>query len=953
MSIFESLHPRLIEMLNKVGITRPTAAQEKSIGYILGGDHTLLIAPTGIGKTEAAAIPVFDSLLRAGPGKPGRRGFRVIYVTPLRALNRDIVARLEKWGEYLGIPVGLRHGDTSRYERTKQSRNPPDFLITTPETLQILFTGRRLLKHLEAVRYVIVDEVHELCSNMRGAQLSVVLERLELISAQTPVRVGLSATVGVDSIVETANFLGGMARRVKVVRIDSKKRMSVSVITPRAYDDGGKLEAELACTGDELASILLSRQLIEKLHPVLFFVNTRQTAEVLASRLTLFDPELPVGIHHGSLSKEVRTSMEDDFKAGRLKGLICTSSLELGIDVGFVDNVIQFSSPREVSRLVQRMGRSGHRVGRISKGTIIASRPDDIMESGVVARRALAGELESIRVVREPLAVLSNQIMAWCMEGSGGENGLIDRDMLKTIRRAYPFSTLGKDVFFRLLEELAEMRLIWWDRESGKVTRRKQTRDYFYDNISMIRDEKVYKVTDIATRRPVGTLDEEFVSVYLEPSTKFIVRGRAWVVVEIQKDSILAAPGDDIGAIPSWVGEEIPVPFEVAQEVGRARAMICTMLLEDNGDREHVVDELRERYYLGGEAARKYVDYIDGQMKGHTVPLHDRILLERQGRAVVLNTCFGTRTNETLALLLSSLIAGRLGTGIETSTEAYRIVLDVPHSFGMNDIANTLSYIVPEDVEKLLSVVLRNSPLARWHFIYTAKKFGAIRKEAELGKVNMGYLMSSYGDTLIFEETIRRLLADRLDPKNTAGILHGLRAGTIELVTAEGLSPISMEGLSDRSTLISPYKADSSVLKALKARLLKQRVVLVCMNCHSFSHKIIRDIPVRKRAVCWNCGGTYLAALRDYELDTLEFLKCSGSSRERTAGERKRMDRLMANASLIAKHGRKGAMTLMGRGIGPRRAARILPQPFEFEEDLLREILRAEIEYARTRQFWD
>jgi len=951
MSVFETLHPRLRELLKQVGIISPTAAQERSLGHILKGEHTLLLAPTGIGKTEAAAIPVFESLIREGVPASENRGFRVIYTTPLRALNRDIISRLRKWGEYLGIRVGLRHGDTPRSERTRQSRDPPDFLITTPETFQILFTGSRLIEHLRTVRYVIMDEVHDICGNLRGAQLSVVLERLERITRHPPVRVGLSATVRMDSVIEVATFLGGMGRSVKVERIETGKEMQLTVVTPRSAPGQKALEAELACTGEELESILTSLELMKEAQPVLFFVNTRQTAEVLASRIALIDPDFPVGIHHGSLSKEVRTSMEDDFKGGALKGLICTSSLELGIDVGFVKHVIQFSSPREVTRLVQRIGRAGHRVGEISMGQVLATRPDDIMESGVIVRRAVSGELETIRAVRNPLAVLSNQIIASTMESGRKMHKGMDEAFFEIVKRSYPFSTLEKGLYYRLLDELSKLGLIRWDPDSGELSRRKRAMDYFYDNISMIRDEKVYRIIDIATRRSIGTLDEEFVSAYLGDGVKFIMRGRAWVVVEMSGESILVSPGDDIGAIPSWIGEEIPVPFDVAQEVGRAREALCSALERNEGEKIAALEAFRAGYQMSEAALERYVDYIREQTKVGVVPISNTILVEREGSTVVINTCFGTRCNETLSLLLSSLLASRLGRGLETSTDAYRIVLEVPHTLSTNILVELLTTIVPGDVERILSVVLKNSSRARGYFVYMAKKFGAIRKDADIGSVNLGYLARSYGDSLILEETIARVLEDYLDTESLAKVFLGIRDGTMEVLTATGLSPISLEGLDDRASVMSPYKADSTVLEALRSRLLKQSVILVCMNCGKFSHKTVADIPERGHNECWNCGGTYLAVLHDHELERISLLKKDRNTM--TAKERKQLDRFFASASIVAEHGRKGVMTLMGRGIGPRRAIRILPQPFEFEEDFLREILRAEIEYARTRQFWD
>lgn len=951
MSFFESLHPEMRELLIKEGISRPTAAQIKSFDHIISGQHTLIIAPTGIGKTEAAVIPVFEHLLEIRGNGELEPGFKVIYTTPLRALNRDMIARLKGWGNALGISVGLRHGDTPRTERTRQSLKPPDFLITTPETLQILFTGSRLIEHLRQVRFVVVDEIHDICPNDRGAQLSVVLERLEEISRHKVVRIGLSATIGFTSILEVGNFLGGMGRKVKVVNVAEEENTSIEVITPSVDHDAMDLAVELSCSHEEMASIVSSRDLIERYSPVLFFVNTRQTAEMLTSRIGMMKGEFPLGIHHGSLAKEVRMTMEKEFKSKRLNGLVCTSSLELGIDVGFVDHVIQFSSPREVTRLIQRVGRAGHGVGRTSRGTILATRNDDIMESGVIARRALAGELEPIKIPKNPLAVLANQIMGACMVKGEGARLIKGSKFYDNIKRSYVFRDLPRDTFYRLLRELDGMYLLNYDPVDDILTRKRKTMKYFYDNISMIRDEKIFRVIDIASRRPVGTLDEGFVTVHLEPMVKFIVKGQAWVVVEIEKDTVIAASSDDIGAIPSWIGEDIPVPYEVAREVGEVRDGISAALNDRKTDMAVWGERLREKYRLSERGWERYLAYIRKQIKDHSLPTHRTISIEREGDTMVINTCLGTRTNDTLALILSSLAASRLGRGVETTTDAYRIILEIPVTHSTKEIRKYLYEIPPGEVRALLAVMVKNSSLLKWTLLYVGKKFGAIRKDADVKSINLDYMVDGYRDSLMYSETVRRVFQGYLDVENTEKVLEGIQSGEIEVVMGNDLSPMAMEGLESRMTLIRPSKADSTVLAALKARLLRYPVIFVCMHCHTSMHKLPRDMHDRKQLVCGNCGGTYLAMLRDYEYELIDLIK--KDRKKLKPGEKKRLDRLYANASLISEYRKRGVMALMGRGIGPTRAARILPIPFTMEEDFLREILRAEVEYARTRRFWD
>ncbi|MEW5761008.1 MAG: DEAD/DEAH box helicase, partial [Candidatus Thermoplasmatota archaeon] len=325
--MFELLDEKIKAQLKNFGIEEPTEAQKKALPKIIEGKNLLLIAPTGIGKTEAAILPIFNKIILE---KEKRRleGFFCIYITPLRALNRDLLRRIEDWGNALNITVGVRHGDTAIGERRKQTKKAPEILITTPETLQILLLGKVLRRHLKNVKAVIIDELHELAFDERGAQLSVALERLKELCGEFQ-RIGLSATLG--NIEEARNYIGNC----EVINVYASKKISVDVLYKENFNE----------------QIELLKSLINRHSHTLIFTNSREGAETLALNLRKIDER--IGIHHGSLSKDVRINMEEEFKKGNLKALVCTSSLELGIDIGIIDYVIQFSSPRQVTRLVQ------------------------------------------------------------------------------------------------------------------------------------------------------------------------------------------------------------------------------------------------------------------------------------------------------------------------------------------------------------------------------------------------------------------------------------------------------------------------------------------------------------------------------------------------------------------------------------------------------------------------
>lgn len=368
---------------------------------------------------------------------------------PLRALNRDLLDRLHWWCSRLDLKVAVRHGDTETKERGRQTMAPPDIMITTPETLQAMLPGRNLKRHLSKVRWVIVDEVHELANDKRGVQLAVALERLREITSVEPQVIGLSATIGSPDLV--GKFLVGSGRGCEIVRVSVAKDLKLDVVFPEAENSDYDLAERLATFPEVAARLRNLRDLIEKNRSTLIFTNTRSEAEILASRFRIWDVNAPISIHHGSLAKSSRVEVESSLKKGELKGVVCTSSLELGIDIGNVDLVIQYNSPRQVTRLLQRVGRSGHWVGGVSRGVIITMDSDDALESAVIVRKALAEELEEVKIIENPCDVLTHQLAGLLLdEGRMGVS-----DALSIVRRAYPFAALEERRLERVLEYMS------------------------------------------------------------------------------------------------------------------------------------------------------------------------------------------------------------------------------------------------------------------------------------------------------------------------------------------------------------------------------------------------------------------------------------------------------------------------------------------------------------------
>ena len=999
MTVFSRLRPEIRGLLARQGIVEPTPPQKMAIPRILAGENILLIAPTGTGKTEAAALPLFNRILRdkggvgvrkAGVpgggargkiaprmgGAPGRGGgsgaeegeedcgrISAIYVTPLRALNRDMLSRLQGWGKDLGISVAVRHGDTTQAERRAQSLRPPDLLITTPETLQVMLTGKRLRRSLRGLKTVVIDEVHELAASKRGSQLAVVLERMAEVAGDFQ-RVGLSATVGSPETV--AEFLAGPARRCGILRADVDRAAEFRVVSPRPKGGDFALARRLECDPQLASQIRMIREAVEK-ERCLVFVNTRQAAEVLGSSFRRLGDE--IGVHHGSLSKEARIEAEEAFKAGQLRGLVCTSSMELGIDIGDVDHVIQYSSPREVSRLVQRVGRAGHGMGRISLGTIIATGPDDVAEALAIARRANAKELEETRPHRKPKDVLANQLVGLALDF--GEITL--GRSLEIVTRSYPFRDLSIGEMEEVAREIEAHRLVYL--EDGVLRRRRNSWEYYYQNLSMIPDEKRYSVYDVVGRKAVGTLDEAFVVNFAEPGATFVARGEIWEIVEVLEDEeeIRVAPINRGGEIPTWSGEEIPVPWTVAQEAGEIRARVARLLERGGegkgggdgteeggvdgpdgswpgaGGEEEAAAFLMEEYPADEEAAGLFVKMIKSQVSAHLpVPDHRTVTVEGDGTRVTVNACLGTQANETLGRVLSALLSARLGGSVALDVDPYRIGLETSKPLIAEEVASLLADTDPDHIGPILELTLKNTSLFTWRMVHVARKFGALRRDLDRTTVSLKRVLGLFVDGPIGEEAMRELFWDRLDLDRARRVLEDLRAGEIAITTSHP-SPIGSEGRRGGRDVTTPQRADGAVIELLRDRIMNDRVILFCVSCRGWkSLRTVRSVPAVPE--CPLCGSRMVAALKPWEEEEIGIVRKPEGMK--TPEDRRRTKRVYRNANLVLSYGKSAAVALASRGLGPETAARLMRNLRRDEDDFYRDILKAEREYARTKRFW-
>jgi len=938
MDAFSRLHADVREALSERGFSTPTAPQRKAIPPLAAGEHALVVAPTGSGKTETAMLPVLSAI----QDRDHRHGIQALYVTPLRALNRDMRQRLEWWGETLDITIDVRHGDTTDYQRSKQAENPPDVLVTTPETLQAMFTGEKLRRALEDVEHVIIDEVHELAASKRGAQLTIGLEHLREHAGPFQ-RIGLSATVGDPE--EVGRFLTG-DRGCRVVEVEAGSNIDVQVREPEVKPEDESAAGELLTDATVASHVRAIDELVAENDSTLIFVNTRQTAEGLGSRLKAYGTD--VGIHHGSLSKEARIDVEDRFKAGEVDALLCTSSMELGIDVGRIDHVVQYSSPREVRRLLQRVGRAGHRREATSSGTVLTTHPDDTFEALAIVDRAERGEVEAAGIHHASLDTVANQIPGLLM-GFGEMSAARAYDI---VTRAYPFRNLTEADFKAVVRELSENRVLWLEESEDRLEKSGGTWQYFYANLSMIPDEANYTVKDMASGRTVGTLAERFVVTFAQPGETFIQRGEMWRITEIddEEEEVLVTPIEDpTGEVPSWVGQEIPVPYDVAQHVGRTRAE-ARERFDAGASRELVARGLADRFPTDEYTASRALDPVER----HDVafPCDNRIVVEAYGREVVVNAAFGHTINETLGRLLSALIGQRTGSSVAMEADPYRIELEVPGGTTMGDVVEILETTDPDHVGTLVELSLKNSDALKFTLAQVAAKFGSLKrwkgKGSSQNRFGKDRLLKALEDTPIYDEAVRVVLHEQLNADGAADALRRLQTGEFTLETVGERTPIGRGGRSSGRELLSPENADASVIETVKERIQSDRVLLACLHCKEWDRRQqVRRVD--EQPECPNCGSTRVAALNPWADEVLEAVR----SQEKDDEQQKQTERAYKAASLVQSHGKKAVIALAARGVGPRNAAYIINNHRENETDFYRDILERERQYAKTKSFWD
>ncbi|TMI18238.1 DEAD/DEAH box helicase [Candidatus Bathyarchaeota archaeon] len=1407
---FALLSPPLKGLLQETGISTPTPPQVEAIPLIAQGDNVLIIAPTGSGKTEAALLPLIDRMIRNND----RQGISLVYITPLRALNRDLLKRLQTWSNKLGFSVEIRHGDTPAKDRRRMAVKPPDLLITTPETLQAILPGKRMREHLRHVKSVIVDEIHELAGDRRGVQMTVGLERLREICVNGYQRVGLSATVGNPE--EIALFLGGN-QPVKIVQIPLNKPTKYKVEYPLPGEEDRELAQRLYTTPEAAARLTLVDDLVEAHDSTLIFVNSRVNAELLGSKFNMMDRKIMV--HHGSLPKEERVRAEEAFKAREIKGLVCipedemivttrgvrhgreitvgdsvlsydldscktvfrpvmrkyrnttdrlmhvrhelgllrvtpnhpvlclgadgfawktagqlvvgdalvtigrmqgppiptyalidypnlfvknptisslgydpsgnpdsevsrlslvklvmshddllkvndfsttqtrytfpswvdlrlgyllgfrksdgdkymrffntdskklgqvesylsdfykgsmyraviresgssfrgnkprmvlqahskplsnvldnlwktlplpfdivssflagyldgdgcavvrnynrleqlqfvtfdpvnreyliflllslgmkpklrkangasgegftvsvvysddksrllelvreqsikarelnapylgrkqrtfyglgpyikfkrierkissytlwkligystkyenpkrgigvdslsrlngllksplldgliegkfgisqvrsvknvegkvdvvnfevehtqtyavggvvthncTSTLELGIDIGSVDLVIQYMSPRQVSSLVQRVGRSGHTLTRTSQGVLVSVSTEDLLESVGVIELAKEGRLEHTNIHIGALDVLAHQIAGVLMDSEGS----LELSQAKSIiKRAYPYRDLEDDPLDKVIEFMHKMGYL--KREKDTLYRTSRTRLYYFENLSMIPDERRYLVVDLTNLQNVGFLGEEFMITKARIGLNFIVKGRVWQIKQITDDAkVYVLPiNDPTAAIPGWDGQILPVPRALATKVGAYRAIVERNIAQ-HAPKSISVERLSQLWPADVYGLKRVVEEIEAhKATGAAVPTDQRVLIEGFDRYIILHTHLGDIVNFTLGEVIEELFR-RQGIVRMWWSDAYRILFEMnadTSDLELEELFREQIFGVEETVlgGACHGVLHRHFPW-QLHMKHIAERFGALNRGRLMYGDAMKELMLRYRLTPIYDETIREALMEHSDFDAVKEIFLRIKKGSMEVQffqSKERPTPLAYHIIYrhvDVPELIAPENVAADNLARLRISIEGRVTDMLCFDCGILNPEIlIADLPDHPQ--CTSCGSRLLAPLFWSSHYAADIVKKKRNRENLDENEQKVLARARRSADLVISYGRRAVIAQSVYGIGPQTASRILATMRDREEEFYQDLLDAKLHFIATRPYWN
>ena len=840
-----------------------TEPQGYAVPLIHERKNVLISSPTGSGKTLTAFLSIINELyILQRKGKLENKVY-CLYVSPLKALandiNRNLTSPLEEMkvlAEKLNLPppeltVAVRSGDTTPHERQKQARKPPHIYITTPESLTIVLSTPKFREKLKDVRYVIIDEIHEICSSKRGSLLAVSLERLQAQANKEFARIGLSATIA--PIEEEAKFLAGYegksVREMNIVEVDSRKSLDLRVLCP--VEDMTRVTFEEA---NAKMYDLLS-DLIDQHRTTLIFTNTRSGTEHVSYRLKERGVE-NLEAHHGSLSKITRLDVEDKLKNGQLKAVVSSTSLELGIDIGYIDLVCQIGSPKSVAKGLQRIGRAGHAYGDTSVGRMIVFDNDDLVECATLAHAAYQNRIDRVDIPRNTLDVLAQTIVGMSLE----KRWDLDEG-LELVRRSYPFHTLTKKDFVSVLNYLSsrnpDIRVyakVWYDEKEKRFGRKKGTRLIYFTNVGTIPEEGSYHVFS-ERGVPLGELSERFVE-FLKPDDIFVLGGKTHQFVRARgmnvyvKDASGRRP-----TVPSWAGEMLPRSFDLSLAVGEFRGRLLQKI--ESSSPAEAERWLMDEYSVDEGSASSVVSYMQEQRAViPDIPTEKQVLIEgytdvKGNRNLIFHYCFGRRVNDALSRAYAFALSAKLKCNVAARITDDCFMLTVPKRVNLEGVEKL---VTSENVEELLRHAIKNTELFKQRFRHCAtRSFMVLRsymgKEVSIGRQQLRSQrvldwFHEIEDFPVIKETYNEILNEVMDLAHAKEVIQRLEKGeiTVKMSDFSDLpSPFAhnvvLLGISD----IVLMEDRSALLRELHRQVLKRVVPMEKMTEYQFQEDQVAE----------------------------------------------------------------------------------------------------------------
>ena len=800
--IYAVLHP-WVKKWFKSKFETFSEAQRYAIMDIHCGENVLVSSPTGSGQTLTAFLSIISELTSLADSGELEDKIYCIYISPLKALDNDIEKNLEEplseiekiAGRELGIRKAVRTGDTTPYERSKMLKTPPHILITTPESLSILLCAPKFRENLKGVKYVVVDEIHSLADNKRGVHLSLTLERLQNLAGPFT-RIGLSATV--HPLEKVAGFLVGYEqgepRNCKVVDVNYMKQLDMKVLCP--------VEDIVESDPEEVNRALykLLDELISAHKTTLIFTNTRSGTESVVFNLKKkFGDKYRddnIMAHHSSLSKELRLEAENKLKRGELKVVVSSTSLELGIDIGYIDLVILVSSPKSVSRALQRIGRSGHRLHDKSKGRIIVVERDDLVECSLIMKNAVEGKIDEIHIPENCLDVLSQQIYGMAIE----QKWNID-DAYQLIKRSYPYRNLEQNDFVGVLSYLAgeytrlEERYvyakIWVDYNKKMFGKRgKLARMLYSTNIGTIPDRSAARVK--CNGQVVGRIEEDFMEKLRKGDT-FVLGGKIYRFNYARGMTVNVTPSAGPPTIPSWFSEQLPLSFDLAVSIQNFRAIMENKFMTGK-TREEIINYIHEYLYVDYNAANSIYAYFREQYLYAQIPSARKLLIEFYkgygGRKfVVFHTLFGRRVIDALSRAVAYLLAREHKRDVMISVSDNGFYLSSDGKIGGLE---TFKELKSSNIEEILVKAIDKTETLAGRFRHCAGrslmilrrykgKEKSVSRQQVKGKILLKFVKELDENFSILKEARREVMEDFMDVKKAKKVLEMIEGGRMQI----------------------------------------------------------------------------------------------------------------------------------------------------------------------------